>query len=209
MVKAALFFSRPHGAEPHPSSQPCFSKGWEAHWSHTHSHFALLSHFTGGEGEGSMPPSSYSPLHAQEEWPKEERCKTSTVSIKVSLHCQYIILFLQMCRTRQCTTDGWTTAFPGTYTAFYPTSTLHTEKTSQQTEREKDKNTLNTSVFCVPSDSLLRREVFRTVHPLQIYNFTAGPASFINTNCCSELNKSTINLSSPPVWEHNILTSFF
>lgn len=126
MVKVALFFSRPQRAETHPSLQSPFSQGWEAHWSHTLRPIALLSHFAGEEGMRNMPPSgSFSMLRKSGH--TAERCKTSSVNIKVSLDCQYIILFLHTCRTRQCTTDGWTTAFSGNHTSFYSTSQLHTE----------------------------------------------------------------------------------
>ena len=122
----------------------------------------------GRRGEHTLlPPLPFSTLMKSSH--TEERYKTSIVSIQVSLHCQHIFLFLHTCAEprEHCAITEWATAPPSTYTAFYTTFQLKntTSKTNSQ-HIWKGKKLENSTVFCVPSDTILTEEVFRTFYPL-------------------------------------------
>lgn len=201
-----LLLHAPQNAESHPSLQPRFPKGRLILYAQS---LCLLSHFAGEEGEGSMPrfqlfPSSHSGKAAI-----HERCKTSIV-LKVSLHCQHVISFLHTCRTRTPHNHWMNHSSPQHLHSFlHHFQVTHWKQIANKSEREKKKKKQKT-VFWVPSDTILTEEVFRTFYPLQIYhNFTTCPVSFVNTNCCKELNDFTVDLSSASVQEHTTLRSCF
>lgn len=152
-------------AEPLPSLQLCFYQGWEAHWFHTQSHSA------GQEGEERracpLPALSFSML-------RKRGCKKRGVRPVLWVSKYHFSVNQSFC--------SYTHTEPGNarlmdtpqlslaprQTAFYSTSKLHTENKQPKNWKEGRKNKTKTPQFSVffPSDSLLRREVFRTFYPL-------------------------------------------